>query len=136
LSGLFWCRFKLDQLIPRPSLISGLPTRPFTPFQSWKPGACYQVSIPQLDFVRPSSGFHPHDLGARHKPRATLDSLDSPRPGLGRSHHLPPYSILCITPREPHPNGTFSRDSQGGVPKLSRVELPGLWTLISPGSNL
>jgi len=41
-----------------------------------------------------------------------------------------------VTPREPHPNGTFSRDSQGGVPKLSRVELPGLWTLISPGSDL
>jgi hypothetical protein len=70
------------------------------------------------------------------KPRATLDSLDSPRHRLGGSHHLPPYSILCVTPREPHPNGTFSRDSQGGVPKLSRVELPGLWTLISPGSNL
>jgi hypothetical protein len=65
-----------------------------------------------------------------------LDSLDSPRPGLGGNHHLPPYSILCVTPREPHPNGTFSRDSQGGVPKLSRVELPGLWTLISPGSDI
>jgi len=23
--------------------------------------------IPQLDFVKPSSGFHPRDLGARHK---------------------------------------------------------------------
>ncbi len=66
----------------------------------------------------------------------TLDSLDSPRPGLGGSHHLPPYSILCVTPQEPHPNGTFSRDSQRGVPKLSRVKLPGLWTFISPGSDL
>jgi len=70
------------------------------------------------------------------KPWATSDSLDSPRPGLGGSHHLPPYSILFVTPREPHPNGTFSRDSQGGVPKLSRVGLPGLWTLKAPGSNL
>jgi len=70
------------------------------------------------------------------KPQATLDSLDSPRPGLGGSHHLPPYSILCITLREPHSNGTFSRDSQGGVSKLSRVELLGLWTLISPSSDL
>jgi hypothetical protein len=69
------------------------------------------------------------------KPRVTLDSLDSPRSGLGGSHHLPPYSILCVTPREPHTNGTFSRDSQGGVPKLSRVWLRGLWALISPGSN-
>ncbi len=32
------------------------------------------------------------------KPRATLDSLDSPRLGLGGSHHLPPYSILCVAP--------------------------------------
>jgi len=70
------------------------------------------------------------------KPRVTSDSLDSPRPRLGGSHHLPPYSILCVTPREPHPNGTFFRDSQGGVPKLSRAGLLGLWELISPGSNL
>jgi hypothetical protein len=70
------------------------------------------------------------------KPRATLDSLDSPRPRLGGSHHLHPYSIFYVTPREPHPNGIFSWDSQGGVPKLSRVGLPGLWELISPGSDL
>jgi len=62
--------------------------------------------------------------------------LTQPRPGLGGSHHLPPYSLLCVTPGEPHPNGTFSRDSQGGVPKESRVQLPGLWTFISPGSDL
>jgi hypothetical protein len=79
---------------------------------------------------------HSASIWCWDKPRATLDSLDSPRPGLGGSHHLPPYSILCVTPREPHPNGTFSRDSQGGVPKLSRVELSGLWTLISPGFDL
>jgi hypothetical protein len=30
--GLFWCRFKLDLLVPLPSLIIGLPTRPCTPF--------------------------------------------------------------------------------------------------------
>jgi len=70
------------------------------------------------------------------KLRATSDSLDSPWPGLEGSHHLPPYSILCVTLREPHPNGTFSRDSQGGVLKLSRVGLPRLWELISPGSDL
>jgi len=45
---------------------------------------------------------------------------DTPRPGLGGSHHLPPYSILCATFRGLHPNGSFSRDSQVGVPKLSR----------------
>jgi hypothetical protein len=79
---------------------------------------------------------HSASIWCWDKPRATLDSLDSPRPGLGGSHHLPPYSILCVTPREPHPNGTFSWDSQGGVPKLFRVELSRLWTLISPSSNL
>ncbi len=57
-------------------------------------------------------------------------------PNPGGTHHLPPYSILCVTPWEPHSNNIFSRDSQGGVPKLSRVGLPGLWTLIFPGSDL
>jgi len=64
------------------------------------------------------------------KPRATLDSFDSPRPGFGGSHHLPPYSILCSSPPHLHPNGFFSQDSQSGVPKLSRFGLSGLWTLI------
>jgi len=45
---------------------------------------------------------------------------DSPRLELGGSHHLPPYSIIYNTPRGLHPNGSFSRDSQVGVPKLSR----------------
>ncbi len=45
---------------------------------------------------------------------------DTPRPGLGGSHHLPPYSILCDAPPRLHPNGSFSRDSQVGVPNLSR----------------
>ncbi len=70
------------------------------------------------------------------EPRATLDSLDSPRPRLEGSHDLPPYSILCVAPRHPHPNGFYSRDSQGGVPKLSQFGLPGLWELITPGSDL
>ncbi len=61
-----------------------------------------------------------------------FDTQDSPQPRLGRSHHLPPYSILCNSPRRLHPNGSFSRDSQVGVPKLSRVGVPELWELISP----
>ncbi len=65
-----------------------------------------------------------------------LDSQDSPRPGLGGSHHLPPYSILYVTPPHLHPNGIFSQDSQGGVPKLSRFGLLGLWHLITPFSDL
>ncbi len=55
--------------------------------------------------------------------RATgnTDTQDSPRPGLGGSHHLPPYSILCDSPRDPHPNG-FS--------------LPGLWIPITLRADL
>ncbi len=59
------------------------------------------------------------------KPRATLDSLDSPRPKLGGGHHLPPYSIFCVAPPRPCPSGSLSRDSQSEVPKLSR-NCPGL----------
>jgi hypothetical protein len=52
-----------------------------------------------------------------------LDSLDSPRPRLRGSHHLPPYNIFCNSPPRLHSNGTFSRDSQSGVSKLSRGTL-------------
>jgi hypothetical protein len=64
------------------------------------------------------------------------NSLDSPRPGLGGSHHLPPYSILCVYPWHLHLNDFLSRDSQGGVSRLSWFGLPGLWELITPSSDL
>ncbi len=65
-----------------------------------------------------------------------LDTLDSPRPGLGGSHHRPPYSILYSSARRLHPNGSFSRDSQSGVSKLSRFRLPGLWAFITSRPEL
>jgi hypothetical protein len=64
------------------------------------------------------------------------DSLDSSRPGLGRSHHLPPYGILYVTPLHPHPNGSLSWDSQGGVLKLSRFGLPRFHEVITICSDL
>ncbi len=67
---------------------------------------------------------------------SNTDSFDSPRLELRGSNHLPPYSILCVAPSHPHPNGFYSWDSQGGVPKLSWFGLPGLWELITTGSNL
>ncbi len=70
------------------------------------------------------------------KPRANSDSHDTPRPGLGRCHHHTPYSILCIRPWEWHPNGSFSRDSKSGVPKLSWFGLLGLWDFVAPRPNL
>jgi hypothetical protein len=75
----------------------------------------------------------PFGVGTCH---GHLDTQDSPRPGLGRSHHLPPYSILCVSSWRLHPNGSFSRDSQVGVPKLSRVGVPGLWTATAPRPEL
>ncbi len=65
-----------------------------------------------------------------------MDSQDSPQPGLGGSHHLPPYSILCASPRGPHPNGILSRDFQGGVPKFPNLGLPQLWRPITFSANL
>jgi len=75
----------------------------------------------------------PFGVGTYH---GHLDTQDSPWPGLEGSHHLPPYSILCVSPRRLHPNGSFSRDSQVGVPKLSRVGVPGLWMVIAPRPEL
>ncbi len=46
------------------------------------------------------------------------------------SHHLTPYSILCIRPREWHPNVTFS------CPEIVPVGVPGLWESIAPRPNL
>jgi len=60
----------------------------------------------------------------------------SPQPGLGRSHHLPPYSILCTSPRGPHPNRFLSRDSQVNSPKSPKLGLPQLWSLITLRANL
>jgi hypothetical protein len=57
-------------------------------------------------------------------------------PNSGVSHHLTPYSILCVTPWRGHPNGFLSRDSQSGVPKLSWVGLPGLWDFVAPHPDL
>jgi len=59
-----------------------------------------------------------------------MDTQNSPRPRLGGSHHLPLYSILCTSPRSPHPNGFLSQDSQVGVLKSPRLGLPRLWSPI------
>jgi hypothetical protein len=64
------------------------------------------------------------------------DTQDSPQPGLGGSHHLPPYSILCTSPWGPHLNGFLSRDSQVGVPKSPRLGLLQLWGTITLHADL
>jgi len=72
----------------------------------------------------------PLGVGTNHE---HFDTQDSPRPGLRGSHHLPPYNVLCNTPRRLHPNDSFSRDSQVGVPKLSRNCLG--WSLGTLGAH-
>ncbi len=50
----------LDLLNLLPSLIPGLPTRPSTLFLELEAGSVpASLNFPQLDFVKPSSGFHP-----------------------------------------------------------------------------
>jgi len=61
------------------------------------------------------------------EPRANTDSQESPRLGLGGSHHLPHYSILCAWPQDQHSNVILSRDSQVGVSKFPKLGLPQLW---------
>jgi len=70
--------------------------------------------------------------------RATgnTDTQDSPRAGLGGSHHLRPYSILCSSPRGLHPNDYFSRDSRAGVPKSRQMGLSQLWSPITLREDL
>ncbi len=79
---------------------------------------------------------HSESLLVLGQTMGNTNSLNSPWPRFERNHHLPPYSIICICPRHLHPNDFLSRDSQGGVPKLSRFGFPGLWKIITPNSDL
>jgi len=65
-----------------------------------------------------------------------LDSQASPWPGLGGSHHLPPYNIICASPQAPHPNGILSQDSQVGIPKLPKLGFSRLWGPITSRADL
>jgi hypothetical protein len=104
-----------------PSLILRLLARPSTPSSAGSRERPPSPNFPQLYIVEPSNGFN---KGLRST--SNLNLQDSPRPGLGGSHHLPPYSIVCASPRGPHPNGILSHDSQMGVPKLLKSSIPQL----------
>jgi len=65
-----------------------------------------------------------------------LDTQDSPRPGLGGSHHLPLYSILCGWSRRLHPNGTFLLGLSKSSPETVPAGLSELWTAIAPRPKL
>jgi len=66
----------------------------------------------------------------------TLDSQDSPRPRLGGSHHVPPYSILCASPRGPHPNDLFVLGLPKGSLEIAKVGFPQLCGAITSCSDL
>jgi len=61
-----------------------------------------------------------------------LGLLDSPRPELGGSHHLPPYIILCVSPPRLHPNGSFFPGLPSWSPEIVPVGVSGLWELVTP----
>jgi len=48
-----------------------------------------------------------------------MDTQDSPQPGLGGSHHLPPYSIFCGWPRRLHPNAFSLPGLPSGSPEIA-----------------
>jgi hypothetical protein len=64
------------------------------------------------------------------------DTQNSPQPELRGSHHLPPYSIFCTSPRDPHPNDFLSWDSQAGVLESLRLGLLRLWGAITLRADL
>ncbi len=58
----------LDQLIPLPSLIHGLPTQPSTPFLELEAGSAFRVpTFRNYILVNPQVG-SPRDLGVRQLP--------------------------------------------------------------------
>jgi hypothetical protein len=75
-------------------------------------------------------------FGARTSHKQTQIHKTHHHSDLGEKHHLPPYSIICASPRDPHPNGILSRDSQMGVPKLPKLGLLWLWGPITSRADL
>jgi hypothetical protein len=61
------------------------------------------------------------------EPQTNTYSQDSPQPGLGGSHHIPPYNMFFSWPRDQHPNVILSWDSEVGVPKFPKLGFPQLW---------
>jgi len=52
------------------------------------------------------------------------------------SHHFPPCSIFCTSPRGPHPNGFSLPGLPSGSPEIAPLRLPRLWSPITLWANL
>jgi hypothetical protein len=57
------------------------------------------------------------------KPHANANSQDSPRPELGGSHHLPPYSILFLA-TGPTPKYHFVLRLPNGNLEIPKIKTP------------
>jgi hypothetical protein len=82
-----------------------------------------------LEFI-----LHPFGVGTSHGRPWTHLTHHDPRSGEATTF---PHIVFFALLRGSHIQmALFLETPQGGVPKLSRVGLPGLWELISLGSNL
>jgi hypothetical protein len=59
--------------------------------------------------------------GCDKEPWANSDSQNSPRPRLGGSHHLPPYSIFYGWPHDQHPKCHFVLGLPSGSPEIPTI---------------
>jgi len=66
----------------------------------WEPGRLINNLITRMDLHKPNKlvSAQLEHFWCTDKSRANMNSQDSPQPGLGGSHHLPPYSIFCAWP--------------------------------------
>jgi len=58
------------------------------------------------------------------EPQANTDLQDSPRPGLGGSHHLSPYSIFLCLVMGPTPKCHFDPGLPNWNPKIPKIGTP------------
>ncbi len=95
----------------------------------WELGKMTSKSITRMDLHKLNNKLVSAQLEhfwCTDEQQANMDSQNSPWPGLGGNHHLPPYSILCAWPWGQHPNVILFWDSQVGGPKFSKLGLPQL----------
>jgi hypothetical protein len=80
----------------------------------WGLGRLTSKSITHINLHKPNNKLvsaQLEHLWCMDEPRANTNSQDSPRPRVGGSHHLPPYSILYDWPQGQHPNVILSQHS-------------------------
>jgi hypothetical protein len=105
----------------------------------WGLGRVTSRSIIHMNMHKPNNKLV--SAGLEHfwctnKPRAYMDSQDSPQPRLKGNHHLPPYSILCASHKAYTQMSFFPRIPKKGVSKFPKLGLLQLWKPITFFANL